>query len=186
MIRRSMAVVGLLTVLGAGSVHAEALLTAFAGAAFSGATDRSRATYGAALGFLGGGVFGFEAEFSTTPDFFGRTGQSDVFTKNDVVTLMGSLLVAVPGPVRVYGAAGAGLMKARVESTDQFFHVDSSDFGVNVGGGVIAYLGEHVGLRGDVRYFRDLSDVNPDGDFQLQFGSKLDYWRAVGGITFKF
>ena len=111
-------------------------------------------------------MLGFEAEFATTPEFFGDSQTADLFTKNDVVTLMGSILLAVPaGPVRLYGAAGAGLMKTRIEASDVFFDVDSSDFGINVGGGLIGYLGSHVGLRADIRYFRDLSDLDSNEDF---------------------
>jgi hypothetical protein len=187
MIQRNMMVLGLLTLVSATGVQAEVLITPLAGAVFSGATVKTRATYGASLGFLGNGIIGFEAEFATTPTFFGNGGQSAVFTNNNVITFMGSLLLAAhAGPVRVYGAAGAGLMKTRVTSSDGLFDVNSNDFGVNGGGGVIGFLGDHVGLRADIRYFRDLSDLNPAGNFHLQLGNKVDYWRALGGLTFKF
>jgi len=173
-------------VLGATTARAEVMITPFAGVAFGGVTERSRGTYGVALGFLGQGVVGFEAEFATTPDFFGDSTQGSVFTQNNVVTLMGSVLLAVPaGPVRVYGAAGAGLMKTRLEDPDRLFDINSNDFGINVGGGLIGYVGSHAGLRADIRYFRDVSDINAAGSFDLGFG-KVDYWRAVGGLTFKF
>ena len=189
MIGRRVLVMGAVMVLGATTARAEVMITPFAGAAFGGATDRTRPTYGLALGFLGKGVIGFEAEFATTPEFFGDSTTAGFFTKNDVVTLMGSVLLAVPaGPVRLYGAAGAGLMKTRIEASETLFDVNSSDFGINVGGGLIGYIGSHVGLRADIRYFRDLSDLSPSGDLadvDLALG-KVDYWRAVGGLTFKF
>lgn len=175
----------LFVLLGAGAAQAETLLTGFGGAAFGGVTDRTRGTYGGAIGFLGGGVFGFEIEGATTPEFFGRANDP-VFTKNNVVTLMGSVLLAAPaGPVRIYGAAGAGLLKTRLSDPDRLFSIDSNDFGINVGGGLIVYLGDHVGLRGDIRYFRDLQDPDPDGRFDIELGH-LDYWRAVAGLTIKF
>ena len=115
MIRRSVLAISAAMLLGATAARAEVMLTPFAGAAFSGSTNRTRATYGLALGFLGKGIIGFEAEFSTTPSFFGDSATSDLFTKNDVVTLMGSVLLAIPaGPVRVYGAAGAGLISVKI------------------------------------------------------------------------
>jgi hypothetical protein len=172
--------------LSATTARAELMITPFAGVTFGGATDKSHGTFGVGLGFLGKGILGFEAEFATTRHFFGASGQGDVFTPNDVVTLMGSVLVAVPaGPVRVYGAAGAGLLKPRLQGPGHLFDVDSNDFGINVGGGFIGYVGEHVGLRGDVRYFRDLADTSSNGAFDLAFG-KIDYWRAVAGLTLKF
>ena len=146
---------------------------------------RNRGTYGASLGFLGHGVFGFEVEFATTPEFFGNA-REDVFTDNDVVTLMGSFLVAAPaGPVRIYGALGAGLFKTRLADPDRLFSIDSNDFGINVGGGILVSPSAHVALRADVRYFRDLQDADPDGRFDLNLGN-VDYWRVVGGVTLKF
>jgi len=185
--RRSLALSALLLFLvGAAPSQADTLLTGFGGVAFGGATDKSRGTYGGALGFLGSGPLGFELEFATTPEFFGGPDNDRVFTHNNVLTMMGSLLVAAPaGPVRIYGAAGAGLLKTRLEDPDNLFEVDSNDFGINVGGGFIAYLSDHVGLRADIRYFRDLQDEEPDNEFDIDFG-RVDYWRFVGGITLKF
>lgn len=183
--RHYLATAAVLLLLGAGSARAETLVTGFGGFAFGGATDRSRATYGGALGFLGAGGFGVELEVATTPKFFGGA-DGDVFTQNNVLTLMGNIMLAAPaGPVRIYGTAGAGLLKTRIEDPDRLFNIDSKDFGVNVGGGVIVPLGKHLGLRGDVRYFRDLQDVDPDGEFDLDFGN-VDYWRGVAGLTLRF
>jgi opacity protein-like surface antigen len=183
--RRYLTVVSVLLLLGASSARAEILVTGFGGVAFGGATTESRGTYGGALGFLGAGVVGFEIEGATTPDFFGTAG-GGAFTENNVLTLMGNLLLAAPaGPVRIYGTAGAGILKTRLEDPDRLLSIDSNDFGINVGGGLIVYLGDHVGLRGDVRYFRDLQDADPDGAFDVDFGN-VDYWRGVAGITFKF
>jgi opacity protein-like surface antigen len=128
---------------------------------------------------------GFELEFAATPDFFGD-GSGGVFSENNVLTGMGSLLLATPaGSLRIYIAGGAGLLKTRLEDPDQLLSVDSNDFGINVGGGLLIGLGDHVALRGDVRYFRDLQDDEPDGDFDLDLGN-VDYWRVVGGLTLKF
>ena len=185
MMRRCLTLLAVLLALGAASARAETLLTGFGGVAFGGVTDQSRGTYGGSLGFLGAGVFGFEIEAATTPEFFGNAS-SNVFTDNNVLTLMGNLMLAAPaGPVRIYGTAGAGLMKTRLEDPDRLFSIDSNDFGINVGGGLIVYLSNHVGLRGDVRYFRDLQDADPDGHFDIDLG-KVDYWRAVAGLTIKF
>jgi Outer membrane protein beta-barrel domain len=185
MTRRPLAGLAVLLSLSAAPAGAETFLTGFAGAAFSGSTARTRTTYGGSLGFLGG-IAGFEVEFATTPDFFGDS-RGDVFTENNVLTLMGSLLLAVPaGPVRLYGAVGGGLMKTRVSDPDNLFDVDSSDFGINAGGGLFIFLSDHFGLRGDLRYFRDLQDNGADGGvFGIDFG-KVSYWRGVGGITLRF
>jgi hypothetical protein len=72
-------------------------------------------------------------------------------------------------------------MKTRLEDSTRLFNVDSSDFGINLGGGLIAYIGHTVGLRADIRYFRSLSDL--EGAVDL---GTLDYWRAVGGVSLRF
>jgi hypothetical protein len=170
-----------LLLLGASGAFADTAVTGFAGLAFAGATQESQGTYGGSLAFFGR-VTGFEADFGITPEFFGEAPPGQFFSKNDVVTLMGSLLVVSPSdPVRVYGAAGAGILKTRLSDGGQLFDVNSTDFGINVGGGLIVYLGRTVGLRADVRYFRSLSDV----DAGLHLGT-LDFWRAVGGVTLRF
>jgi len=174
----------LLLVVGAAPAGAEVLITPMAGGAFGGSTDRTRATYGVALGFLGT-VAGFEAEFAFTPSFFGGPELADVFTDNNVVTLMGNVLLATPGPVRVYGTAGIGLLKTRLEHADQLLSVDSNDFGFNAGGGILVDLNDSVSLRADGRYFRDLEDPVPDNEFDVGLGN-LDYWRIVGGLTLRF
>jgi opacity protein-like surface antigen len=169
----------------AAPARAETLLTAFGGISFGGATDKTRGTYGAALGFLGDGPFGFELEFATTPEFFGNA-REDVFSENNVLTMMGSFLLATPrSDLRFYAAFGGGLMKTRLQDSGQLFSIDSNDFGINVGGGLIGSLSENVALRVDFRYFRDVQDPDPDNNFDVDLGN-VDYWRAVGGITFKF
>lgn len=184
MMRRCLAIFAVLFLLGASSSRADTLLSGFGGVALGGSTDRTRGTYGGSLGFMGDGPLGFELEFATTPEFFGNA-RGDVFTSNNVLTVMGSFMVATPGPVRVYGAVGAGLLKTRLEDPDQLFSIDSNDFGINVGGGLIGYVSNNVGLRADVRYFRDLQDTDRDGEFDIDLGN-VSYWRIVGGITFKF
>jgi opacity protein-like surface antigen len=85
----------------------------------------------------------------------------------------------------VYGSGGIGLLKTRVDDVSGFFSIDSNDFGIDVGGGLMAFPSEHIGLRGDIRYFRALTDPEPDNEFDLDLGS-LDFWRATGGIILRF
>ena len=52
-----------------------------------------------------------------------------------------------------------------------------------MGGGVLGYINDHVGIRGDVRYFRSLQDHDPEG---LDLGlSDFHFWRASVGVTFR-
>ena len=61
---------------------------------------------------------------------------------------------------------------------------------MDVGGGLNGYFNEHVGLRGDVRYFRSLQgDDDADGiiiDPRLFDLGEFDFWRATVGVSFRF
>ena len=49
-------------------------------------------------------------------------------------------------------------------------------------GGVTAMFGSHVGIRGDLRHFHTLQDVN----LLIFKGQKLDFWRASAGLALAF
>jgi hypothetical protein len=166
----------------AAPASAQTYLTPFAGVAFSGDTDDSKLTFGGDLTFAGGGPLGFSVDFGYTKDFF---GSAPPVGDNNVTTLMGNLVLITPGKLRLYGSSGVGLLKTRVKDVDGFFDVGSTDFGFNVGGGLYIVGDGPIGARGDIRYFRRLSDPQPDGEFDISFGG-LSYWRATAGITFKF
>ena len=63
------------------------------------------------------------------------------------------------------------------------------NFGINYGGGVMVFLTDNIGIRGDIRQFRslqndDLDDDFPEpGDFDL---GDFKFWRATAGLTFRF
>jgi hypothetical protein len=56
--------------------------------------DRNRLTYGATLGFMGGGVFGVELDFSYTNNFYPTTITPE--GSNHLWTLMPALVIGVP------------------------------------------------------------------------------------------
>ncbi len=163
---------------------ADTVLTATVGRTFSGDVEQGHTSYGAAIGFLGEGAFGFEVEGTYTPHFFSPDNQGGT---SNVTTLMGNIVLGVPigrKRSRVYATGGVGLMKFRVPDVDTFFDVNRNDFGMNAGAGVMVGLGESFGVRGDVRYFRDLRQSDT-GDFSVDFGG-FHYWRGAVGVTLKF
>jgi Outer membrane protein beta-barrel domain len=176
------ALLGCLTA--AGSARAEVLLTPFAGKAFSGSLDSSRTTYGVDVAFLGGGVFGFEGEFSYVKDFFGVLQVPQSVDSNRVQSLSFDLMAALPsGSTRLYGSGGLSLLRPALTSRSGFVVVDEDKVGFNVGGGLLVSLSDHAALRGDLRYFRTFGALQ-SGD-QVSLGT-LAYWRGTGGLTFKF
>ena len=83
---------------------------------------------------------------------------------------------------------GAGLFRVSSAESQFFNRVTSNDFALNVGGGVMTFFNEHVGVRFDVRYFRTLTDSDPqsgvdDVDFDL---GGLNFWKWDVGAAFKF
>lgn len=167
------------------AARAQVFLTPFAGTTFGADSPGERLTTGASLLFMGK-VAGLELELGYTPDFFKESSQIEFVADSNVTSLAANLVLGVgEGPVRPYGTAGVGLLRARITSAEDLFDdVSSNDFGVNAGGGIIVMFSEHVGLRGDVRYFRSLQNIDV-GDLSVSLGN-FDFWRAYGGISFKF
>ena len=179
----SLAVVLSFASIAARPAAADALVTANVGRVFSGDVEQGETSYGASIAFMGGGIFGFEVEGTYTPDFFGNTDNGA--GNNNVSTLMGNIILGAPlGAARIYASGGAGLMKFRVPDVDQFFDVDRNDFGVNVGGGAMVFFGDRFGLRGDIRYYRDVHESATD-EFDVDLGG-FNYWRGSLGLTLKF
>jgi Outer membrane protein beta-barrel domain len=178
-------VVGALAIAGASQASAETILTPYAGAVFSGDTPKSHVVYGGSLAFTAPTGLGFEVDFGLAPDFF-DTDLGEVPDSN-LTTLMGNIMFsgAVGGNSRIYGSAGGGLMKSSVDDADDFFDVSRNDFGVNAGAGIIVGISDKVGIRGDIRYFRNIGDEEPDDEFDVDFGS-FSYWRGTAGIAFTF
>ena len=77
------------------------------------------------------------------------------------------------------------MMKTHVVDTAQLFNVSNNDLGVDLGVGAMGFMTDHVGLRGDVRYYRDLQNPTSDGDFTLATG-KFDFWRGTVGLAFRW
>jgi len=61
---------------------------------------------------------------------------------------------------------------------------DNNNAGWDVGGGLIVFFGNHVGLRGDIRYTHAFQDLTVLG-FTLS-DTKLDFGRATAGLVLKF
>lgn len=174
--------------------RADVFLIPFAGVNFGGdsgkefgaAVDAENFTWGASLGYMGSGVFGVEADFGYSADFFGKSDLGD----SRVATLFGNLLLGVPlggqsgFGIRPYALAGLGLIRTDLDSIG-VIEVGESEVGWSAGGGVMMFFGP-VGLRADVRYIRtfsaldllDLDSIDPAGD--------LDFTRGSAGFIIRF
>ena len=147
--------------------------------------------YGASLMATGAGPLGFEVDFGYSPNFFetSTTGSGFEFTsKSNVTTLMGNLVIGSnAGGVRPYAVAGVGLLRTNLQDIDETFDVNSkNDFGLNVGGGVMGFFSNNVGIRGDVRYFRGFRGTSDSDNLTGIALGDFKFWRGSVGVSFKF
>lgn len=173
-------ILGALLSLAPANAHADGLFTPWVGVNFANDPADGRTSFGITATGMGGGVIGGEFDFGYSPNFF---GDENVFGSNNVLTAVGNIVIGIPlggsrgFGFRPYGTAGVGLMR---QKADVFEDVSSNEFGINAGGGAFLFFGDHVGMRGDLRYFRagfdDLNVLNTD---------KVDFWRASIGVTFR-
>jgi hypothetical protein len=151
-------------------------------------TNGGRKSYGVTGGYMGAGIIGGEVDFGYSPSYFGDTSD---FGSNNVLTTMGNVIVGIPiggtrgAGVRPYVTGGVGLIRTSYGGLTNFNALHNNDFGYNLGAGVMGYFATHFGLRGDVRYFRNLQDNS-----SVANGPNLDlggfhFWRASIGVVIK-
>jgi opacity protein-like surface antigen len=193
MLKKYALLAALVLTLVPGAASADWLFTPNLGTVFGGdASGREHLTYGASIGWMGAGVFGWEADFAYTPEFCeGDDDDVDLVDSSNATTFMLNAIIGIPaggttgGGFRPYFSGGIGMMQTNVTGTNALFKVDNSEFGINLGAGAIGFVSDHVGIRGDVRYFRSLSDPDEDNEFDIALGD-FDYWRATVGLTFRW
>ena len=141
--------------------------------------------YGAQLTWLGSSGIGFEIDFGYAPTFF-EPGEDEFFdleSEGSVTTLMGNLVLGGGGSgVKPFVSAGFGLMRSNIETADEFFDFEDNGWGVNAGGG-LRIGSRRLAVKGDIRYFRQLSDLGFIGDFEL---GDFHFWRGTAGVSFGF
>jgi opacity protein-like surface antigen len=195
------------------TASADWLLTPFIGANFGGAAGvadvisgesfdnefEKRLDYGLSFGWMGAGIVGWEVDFGYSPNFFERgTVSNDEFeftNDSNVTTLMGNVIIGAPvggsgASLRPYAVGGVGLIRTNLQDAAGLFDkVSASDFGLDVGGGVMVFFVDNVGIRGDLRYFRSFEDSETEpgeGGLEGLGLSDFHFWRGTVGVTFKF
>jgi hypothetical protein len=141
-------------------------------------------TYGGSFAFLGGDIAGLEVDFGYSPSFFGDSSAGiDLVGDGNVTTLMANFMLASKGAVRPYVSVGGGLIRQEAETVNGFFTTDRNSFGFDAGGGIMAFFGGPVGVRGDIRFFRALHDDEDSVDFSL---NSFRFWRGTVGVVLRF
>jgi hypothetical protein len=194
MLKRYLSIAVVAVVILPSAASADFLFTPYAGRTFAkDAKGYEHGTYGASVGWMGGGVAGVEVDFGFVPNFFEPReclSCADLTGKNNVVSLMFNGMLGAPiggqsgGGVRPYVVGGIGLLRQQVPEVSSFLKVTNNDFGVNAGVGVMGFVSDHVGLRGDLRYFRSVNSNDSFTNPNLSLGN-FDFWRWTVGVTFR-
>src|SRR6476659_1222092 len=152
--------------------RADGYVTPWVGVNLASATDNGRGAFGVTSGYMGAGVFGFEADVGYSPDFFGSRRE---FGTNNAITVMANFILGVPvggthgAGVRPYLSGGLGLMRTHIEGGGLLdVSRTNNAFGYDIGAGMMGFFNQHVGLRGDARYLATLQDVNRFGGTDLE------------------
>jgi outer membrane protein with beta-barrel domain len=174
------------------TAHAQGFVAPSLGVTLANASGEGRADFGAAFGWVAPREpIGVELDVVYAPSFFGGSG---TYGANSVTTVMGNVIIAggTGGrygfgrrramSVRPYASGGVGVMHEVVTTAIPGERVANNDLGLNLGAGVMALPRRSIGLRGDVRYFRNL--VN-DPSASVDFGA-FHFWRASIGLVLGF
>jgi len=180
--------------LSAPSANAQGYIAPSLGVVFANPSAQGRADFILDLGWLPRTEpLGFELDAMYAPSFFGNQGP---YGENSVTTVMANVVVAGGGSgrygggrrrtsLRPYVSGGIGVMHEVVTTAVEANKISNSDLGVNLGFGVMAFTGRSVGVRGDIRYFRDLKDTQSGNTTNIDFGA-FHFWRAGIGIILAF
>ena len=180
--------------LGAPSADAQGYVAPSLGVVFGNPSAEGRADFIVDLGWLSRfEPIGFELDGMYAPSFFGNQGP---YGENSVTTVMANFVLAGGGggrygfgrrrtSLRPYVTGGAGVMHEVVTTAVAANRISNNDLGLNLGAGVMVFTSRSVGMRGDVRYFRDLMDTQSGNTTNIDFGS-FHFWRASIGVILAF
>jgi opacity protein-like surface antigen len=151
------------------------------------ANDEGRGGFGVTTGYMGAGIFGFEADVGYMSDFFGLSQFGDGYG----ITAMGNAILGIPiggdhgVGVRPFVSGGLGLLRTHIDAGPlNDLTRSNNEFAYNLGAGMMGFFSQHVGLRGEVRYMRALQDTNRGSGIDFEAGP-LRFWRASAGVTFR-
>jgi hypothetical protein len=194
--RTALALAAVLLVATGRSSAEERQIRPFVGATFGGSTTfvdpedavgSLKLSIGASAVFLGE-LLGAEIDLGDVPGYF-ENGQHLVVSSR-VTTLSGNVVVAAPHSrteysLRPYFVAGGGLMRVRKVTSFNVFDVRDVLPQIDIGGGVVGFLTNTVGVAWDVRRFQTVGGGQRP-EF-APFGSEsLSFWRANMAIVIRY
>ena len=148
------------------------------------AAGRVQPTFGGAVGWESSGAWTVEAELATAPKFL--KGDSGVVETGRVDTFFANASWRLRTPasrLRPYVAAGFGAARVTVKDVLGAFNSTSTLAAANIGGGIIVGTSTGMRLIGDARYVRSRYGDARAAGLGEEF---VAYWRATGGVLFRF
>lgn len=146
--------------------------------------DNKPKAMGVTLGFWARSLLSAEIDFGYSKDFF---GSADLLGGNNLMTVTGSLLAGpwIPiGPsqrLRPYGVIGGGLARSKIEDFVVFGENSRNRGVIDYGGGLFLYLTRNLGVRGDIRFMKDVgSDPTDEDGWGI---TDTTYKRATVGLV---
>jgi opacity protein-like surface antigen len=167
--------------------RAEGFVSPWAGVNFSGSEGfEGKQAYGVNAGFMGAGIIGLEASFGWAPNFL-----DDPDIDNGEFDAMANIIVGIPiggthgAGLRPFVTGGLGAIHTSVGDVLGLDDRSNTDFGYNLGAGIMGYFATHFGVRADVRYLRTASDVNFSNGLDVLTEGSFHFWRTTFGIVIK-
>lgn len=187
----------LFTVVASTPAGAQVLVTpGLAGAFGADTVEPPRLVYDISGGYWGAEPIGLDVGIAYAPDFFppAELGTEPRLAGNLTTIAFNVVLGPGAGPqprpgVRPYFSAGPVLFRLRAQESTGFFCSEDSTIGFGIGGGVYAFFTESLGLRFDLRYFRDprreVKSSTACSDATVDRFSDLGFSRGTFGFVWR-
>ena len=169
------------------SAHADGFISPGIGGTFgTPSASGGRPSFVLDAGWLSRAPIGMDVDATFAPNFFGNQGGS-----NNVTTVTANIIVASTegdryrrfrrfrSTARPYITFGLGLMHENVTNPS----ASAADLGADIGVGIMVIPRHQIGLRADIRYFRNF--VSQSNGTNIDFGA-FHFWRASLGVVFRF
>ena len=180
------------------------LASGFVGGGFSASGDspnidtnsNGNVVWGGQVGYLWHGIIGPEFLFEWAPNFNAFDSaliSGDTHVRSYMFNALGAYPLGADGQIQPFISGGIGWTHASADVVGiggNTASASNTGFGQNIGGGVMAFANNGFGVRGDVRWYHGSTDDNfsgTTGENVIQgLFSGLSYWRATGGISYRW
>ena len=175
----------------------------FVGGGFNASSDDPRiqengggVTFGGQAGYLWHGFVGpeFLAEWAPSFDVNAVFVDGNTHQSSYMANIIAAAPLGADGQLMPFISGGFGRIGMTADiinpidlTTD---NNSNSVWGSNIGGGIMAFATDRVGVRGDVRYYHANSDTNiagsPADQLVESIVSGVHFWRATGGLSVRW